>query len=109
MNMSSSCLKERKGSNKSFVSTYGKETRYDKIMKLKVKPVYNRTRREDRNKNSVLSSSVSSCGSPSAKENMSRNKLNRLDKIMKIKVAKPKVNSTLTYYEPKQGVKANIV
>ena len=77
-------------------------------MKLKVKPTLNNTRREERNKRSVLSSSVSSCGSREDKENKSRNKINRFDKIMQIKIAKPKVNSTLIHYEPRQGHKFNI-
>lgn len=78
-------------------------------MRLKVKPTYNQTRREDRNKRSVLSSSVSSCGSRDDKENKSKAKINRLEKIMQIKVVKPKVNSTLVHYEPRHGNKHSIV
>lgn len=77
-------------------------------MKLKVKPSINRLGQEERNKRSILSSSVSSRGSRDDKENKSTNKLNRLDKIMQIKISKPKVNSTLIHYEPRQGYKSNI-
>jgi hypothetical protein len=104
---SSSCLKEKKPSNASFVSAYNKESRYDKIMRLKVKPKFNEEKRNDRTKKSVLSNSFSSIGSRDEnQENKSRNKFNRLEKIMQIKVVKPKVNSTLTYYQPKQGSKS---
>lgn len=72
-------------------------------MKLKVKPHFNNLKRNDRNKQSVLSNSFSSNSSIENRENKSKGKLNRLDKIMNIKVVKPKVNSTLTYYQPKQG------
>jgi len=100
-------LKEKKHSNTSFVSAYNKESRYDKIMRLKVKPTFNEEKRNDRTKKSVLSNSMSSIGSRDKnRENKSKNKFNRLDKIMQIKVVKPKVNSTLTYYQPKQGAKS---
>lgn len=109
MQASNSCLKDKKKINDSFVSAYNKETRYDRIMRLKVKPTFDKMDREIRNKQSVLSSSMSSCSSRDNKENKSRNKLNRFEKIMQIKVAKPKVNSTLIYYEPKQGNKQSII
>jgi hypothetical protein len=48
--------------NSSFTSMYGRETRYDKIMKLKVKPTRGEGARE-RNKQSVLEGSRSSIGS----------------------------------------------
>lgn len=68
-------------------------------MKLKVKPKFNDLKREDRTKKSVLSNSFSSCSSRgNNRESKSRNKENRLEKIMNIKVVKPKVNSTLTGY-----------
>lgn len=76
-------------------------------MRLKVKPSHNDIKKNDRNKKSVLSSSFSSCGSrDDNRENRSKNKYNRLDKIMQIKVEKPKVHSTLSYYQPKQGSKS---
>lgn len=118
MRSNSSILRERKNSNssinnqsnRSFTSTYNKETRYDRIMKLKVKPRFNDLERNDRNKKSVLSNSFSSCSSRGAnRESKFRNKENRLDKIMQIKVVKPKVNSTLNYYQPKQGNKSTIL
>jgi hypothetical protein len=88
----------------SFTSLYGRETRYDKIMKLRVKPAFRETRRDDRTKKSVLDSSCSSAGSED-KENRVRNK-SRLDRIMNIKVAKPRVASTLVHYQPRQGARA---
>ena len=116
MRSNSSCLRERRQSNssthsnnKSFTSTYNQETRYDRIMKLKVKPHFNEMHKNDRNKKSVLGNSFSSCSSRGNRESKSRNKENRLDKIMQIKVVKPKVNSTLNYYQPKQGNKSKII
>jgi hypothetical protein len=41
VNSSSVCLKERKHSSNSFVSAYNKESRYDRIMRLKVNPKMN--------------------------------------------------------------------
>ena len=80
-------------------------------MRLKVKPHLNVTKRNDRNKKSVLSSNSVSLGSSrdENRENRSKNKYNRLEKIMQIKVVKPKVNSTLSYYQPRQSDKSKIV
>ncbi len=107
INSSQSSLPRRQ-TNSSFVSTYAKQTRYDKIMKLKVKPAYQEGRRDDRAKKSVLDHSFSSSGTAreNSKENHRANRTNRLDRIMQIKVSKPKVNSTLTHYEPRQGSKS---
>lgn len=104
--MQSSAVKHKK-SNASFTSLYARETRYDKIMKLKVKPAFKEEKKVDRTKKSVLENSFSSCGSEreESKENRVRNK-SRLDRIMNIKITKPNVASTLTNYEPRQGFRS---
>lgn len=73
-------------------------------MQLKVKPAFRESARADRAKQSVLDCSSSSIES-AEKENKQRNQ-SRLDKIMQLKVAKPKVASTLTNYHPKQAPRA---
>ena len=76
-------------------------------MKLKVKPAYQEEKKEVRAKKSLLQSSISSCDSSldHSKENKVKNK-SRLDKIMNIKINKPKVASTLANYQPKQGARS---
>lgn len=63
MSVNQSDLRHKQQRNTSFVSSYGRETRYDKIMKLKVKPHFDGTKKNDRNKKSVLNNSFSSCNS----------------------------------------------
>lgn len=89
--------------NCSFTSLYARETRYDKIMRLKVKPTRGEGARE-RNKQSVLEGSRSSTGSAD-KENRTRNQ-SRLERIMGLKIAKPQVASTLNNYRPPQAPRA---
>ena len=78
-------------------------------MKLKVsKPkIYSMAGLKSQKKAILLNTSFSSLNSSRSslnKENVSRNcnKESRLEKIMNIKVEKPKVNSTLVGYEPKK-------
>jgi len=67
-------------------------------MKLKVKPI---TKKKEMTKNSYLSSSKTSLNS--SRSSVERSNFiqleSRLDKIMKLKVHKPKVDSTLKNYE----------
>ena len=67
-------------------------------MKLKVKPV---GEKKHKTKVSYLSSSKTSLNSSlsSLEKSNSRQLESRLDKIMKLKVHKPKVDSTLKNYE----------
>lgn len=79
-------------------------------MKLKVpKPHISTTKGLRSNKKMLLNGSLSSLNSSRSslnKENINltnyRNKESRLEKIMNIKVEKPKVNSTLIGYEPRK-------
>ena len=70
-------------------------------MRLKVKPTYLKNNRQDtESKREAMSSYMSNDSPKSNKENVNRQPRSRLDKIMKIKVSKPQVNSTLVNYEP---------
>jgi transposase len=57
--------------------------------------------------NTSINSLASSCTSLNKENSIHvQNKDSRLEKIMKIKVQKPQVNSTLVNYEPRQGEKS---
>jgi hypothetical protein len=61
-------------------------------MKLKVKPSFNETKKDNKTKQSILEHSFSSSNHSFRehnKENHHINKKSRLDKIMSIKIAKP--------------------
>jgi hypothetical protein len=74
---------------------YNKQSRYDKIMKLKVKPIYRREEPKPQGHKASKSSLHSL-----EKSGRSKSKESRLDKIMKLKVHKPKVGSVLKHYQP---------
>lgn len=89
-------VKSISSSQSNFRSAYNKETRYEKIMKLKVKPAINQRSYLNSSKVS-MNSSVSSVDRSHSKQE------SRLDRIMKLKVNKPKVDSTLKNYQVVKG------
>lgn len=94
----SNCSASKTNSNiKNFESKYNKESRYDKIMKLKTKTV---TKKKSDTRGSYLNSSKASFRSSASSIERSQSKESRYDKIMKLKVQKPKADSTLKNYQP---------
>lgn len=93
--------KTKSPSNKSFTSIYSKESRLDRIMKIKPpKQISNYVSRSKTKLDSSFSSSISA----SNKENRISN-VSRLERIMNLKVHKPRVSSTLKEYKPCRSVK----
>lgn len=101
-------------SSEKFQNPYNKVSRFDKIMKLKVqKPDPNR---EKSRRNSYMQSSLNSSFNSSldgsfadfstkTPHKQSEKKLTRYEKIMKLKVSKPQVQSTLKNYKPEKSSK----